>query len=284
MADARPTDRPVPSLSPRLAAIAAHVPPGARLADIGTDHAALPVVLARMRHVVAAVAVDLRPGAVALANRMVVRHGVGDRVAVRRGDGLAALREGEADVVVISGLGGSTIVRILAAEPTTLDTVGRLIVAPQSETWRVRRWLMTNGWSIVAEVLLRDGAQDYEILVTERGDPRAAYRWSGRPSQLRTASLLWLGPVLARAAEAHWQDRWRRAADDREALADRTAANGSTRAIRAAGRHRRWAARTRSAVDAAKGAAERATEGSQSGSPTAPTGLRTSGDRAAVHA
>lgn len=260
MADALPSLPSLPSLSPRLAAIAAHVPPDTRLADIGTDHATLPVVLARSHHVAFAVAIDLRPGAVALANRIVARHGVADRVAVRCGDGLSALRADEADVVVVSGLGGSTIVRILAAEPAALDTVRRVIVAPQSATWRVRRWLLTNGWAIVAEDLVRDGAHDYEVVVTERGDPRAAYRWPGRSSPLRPASLLWLGPLLARAAEGHWQACWRHAADAHDALAVRTAASGSVGAIKAAARHRRRAARIRRAVDAAEGAAERAAE------------------------
>lgn len=243
-----------PRLSSRLAALAAHVPPGARLADIGTDHALLPVALARAGRVADAVAIDVRPGAVAQALRTVTRHGVADRVVVRLGDGLTAVRPGEADVAVISGLGGPAIVRILGAEHAIAGELRRLILAPQSATWRVRRWLMGSGWDVVAEQLVAHDGRSYEIIVAEPGDGRAGYRRPGRPAAW-TIPVLWqIGPCLARAADGAWRVHWLRAADGMDARAVAALAGGTPAAERAAGRWARRAARIRRAVAAASAA------------------------------
>ncbi len=107
-------------LSKRLATIAALVPPGGRLADIGTDHAYLPVYLVTEGIVPSAVAGEVNEGPFRAAGEALARVGLADRISLRFGDGLAVLAPGEADTAVIAGMGGQTIVDILAARPEGL--------------------------------------------------------------------------------------------------------------------------------------------------------------------
>ncbi|MEO8084114.1 MAG: class I SAM-dependent methyltransferase [Ardenticatenales bacterium] len=243
-----------PPLSPRLARIASFVPDGARLADIGTDHALLPAHLVAAGRVPSAIAVDVRPGAVAQARRTIERCGVADRVAVRLGDGLQALAAGECDCVVVAGLGGPTIARILdAGFRDGAGSASRLVLGPQSAACRVRWWLRRNGWALLDEAFVEDGGIGYSILVAERGDGRSAYRGRvfGERSALTASMLLHLGPHLTRAAIPSWCAHWQAEADALVALAARTERAGTPSARRAAARMVRRAARTRAAVAAA---------------------------------
>lgn len=246
-----------PRLSPRLAAVADRVPLGARLADIGADHAYLPVALAAADRIASAVAIDVRPGAVAQAQRTVARWPAGARVEVRLGDGLAVVAPGEVDAVVVAGLGGPAIVAILDAAPDVLARVGRLVLAPQSGGWRVRRWLLAHGWALVDEALVVDAGRAYLVVAAAPGDAAAAYDWPGRPPALRRAALLHLGPHLARAATPPWRDHWVAEAVALDARAAAVARGGTAAADRAARRWRRRARRVRAAVAAATMAARR---------------------------
>ena len=105
-------------LSPRLAAIAALVPQGARLADVGTDHAYLPVRLLLDGGIASAVATDVNEGPLQRGRETAERYGV-RTILFRRCDGLADVRADEVDTVVIAGMGGDLIARILAAAPWT---------------------------------------------------------------------------------------------------------------------------------------------------------------------
>ena len=117
-------------LTPRLAAVAAQVPPGARLADVGTDHAYLPVWLLLAGRIVGAVATDVNQGPLQRGQETAQRYGVAHRMDFRRCDGLAALSPGEVDAVVIAGMGGDLMVHILSAAPWTRDV--KLILQPMS--------------------------------------------------------------------------------------------------------------------------------------------------------
>ena len=90
-------------LDERLAAVAAFVPLGARLADIGADHAKLPLALAAKEKIARAIAVDVNEGPFEAARRAVRAAGMAQLVEVRLGDGLAALAPGEVDAVAVAG-------------------------------------------------------------------------------------------------------------------------------------------------------------------------------------
>ena len=102
-------------LTPRLQGIADQVPYGAAFADIGTDHAYLPVWLLLNGRIQTAIAADLREGPLARARETAAQYSVSDRISFRLCDGLSAVSECEADTIAIAGMGGETIAAILEA-------------------------------------------------------------------------------------------------------------------------------------------------------------------------
>ena len=144
----------MPELDERLAAVAAFVPLGACLADIGTDHAKLPLALATSGKIAHAIAVDVNEGPFEAA-----------WCAVQA----AALSPGEVNSVAVAGMGGSLISRILADGAAVLQTVETLVLQPQSDAAELRAWLYDNGWHIEEESLVRAGGRLYEILRARRG-------------------------------------------------------------------------------------------------------------------
>ena len=104
-------------LSKRLRKIADMVDGGSKLADIGTDHAYLPVYLMKEKKILSAVAGDIHYGPYKTAYNFVRNNNMDNSIDVRIGDGLTILNPGETDVLVIAGMGGATIVKILASCP-----------------------------------------------------------------------------------------------------------------------------------------------------------------------
>lgn len=154
-------------LSPRLAAVAAHVLDGRPLADIGTDHAYLPVHLLQAGRIPRAIAGDILPGPLAAARATVAEAGLTDRVDLRLGPGLRILTPGEAECATICGMGGPLIASILADGP--LEGLRRLVLQPMAGEERLRGWLADSGWRLVAEELVPEGERLYVILVAEPG-------------------------------------------------------------------------------------------------------------------
>jgi len=156
-------------LSGRLAALVVFVPQGARVADIGTDHAYLPIELVEKNIVISAVAGDIHSGPYQVAKDNIKKMGLQHQISVRFGDGLSVLSPGEVDTVVIAGMGGSSIIEILNSIPTVTNSLSRLILQPMTGAGTVRRWLSENKWRVIDEALVQDDGKLYEILVAEQG-------------------------------------------------------------------------------------------------------------------
>lgn len=156
-------------LSDRLAAIASFVAPGATVADIGTDHAYLPIYLIKAGIATQAIAGDVHAGPFQVAEEAVAREGLGDLLKVRFGNGLEVLSPNEVDTVIIAGMGATTIIEILNARPQVVKTLKRLILQPMVGAAQVRRWLLTNGWFIEDETLIDEDDKLYEIITATRG-------------------------------------------------------------------------------------------------------------------
>lgn len=154
-------------LSPRLAAVAELIPPGALLADVGTDHAYLPVWLLRQGQIPRAVVTDLRTGPLDHARRTAREQGVVHQMEFRLCDGLRGVAPGECDTISIAGMGGETIVGILAQAPWTKER--SLILQPQSTQNVLRRWLIENGYCIRSERVAREGDRWYVVLQVAGG-------------------------------------------------------------------------------------------------------------------
>lgn len=156
-------------LSKRLAAVARHIPKDAVIADIGTDHAYLPVYLIQQGRVQKALAGEVTLGPYHAAQETVRSCKLEQKIDVRLGNGLGVLQPGEADVAVLAGMGGKTIINILMAGHEVLKDLKRLIVQPMRDVAAVRRWLVRNGWCFVDEEMVYEDGHYYVIIASEKG-------------------------------------------------------------------------------------------------------------------
>ena len=157
------------NIGARLEAIAALVPQNCVVADIGTDHAYLPVLLMQKGLIKAAIAADIAEGPCRAAQTNIGMYGLKDKIEVRRGSGLTVLKPGEADGAVIAGMGGSTIVQILEECPEVAKTLKFLIVQPMAGAPGLRMWACENGWRIADEALAEEPQHLYEIIMLVPG-------------------------------------------------------------------------------------------------------------------
>ena len=157
-------------LSARMSALAALVTPGARLADVGTDHGYIPVFLCQTGAIPSAIAMDINCGPLRRAEAHVAEYGLEDRIETRLSDGLEKLRSGEADCVLIAGMGGSLMQRILSDGKDVLQSVTELILQPQSEVPRIRRFLREAGYRIIDEDMVEEDGKFYFIIKAHKAE------------------------------------------------------------------------------------------------------------------
>ncbi|MCP2052054.1 UNVERIFIED_ORG: tRNA (adenine22-N1)-methyltransferase [Pseudomonas fluorescens] len=188
------------TLSMRLERVAANVPVGAHLADIGSDHAYLPVALMRRGVITAAVAGEVATTPFHAAQRTVRDNGLEQHISVRLADGLAAIEAGDGITAIsVCGMGGETIRDILDTGKLHLSGQERLILQPNGGEQPLRQWLMDNGYRILCEELLRENRFYYEVIVAERAGP-VAY----------TDEQLYFGPLQMQARSPEFLAKWQR--------------------------------------------------------------------------
>ena len=177
-------------LSPRLRTVADLVPQGARLADVGTDHAYLPAALLMEGRISSAIASDLREGPLAHARATAEEYGVTGSIDFRLCNGLDGIHPREADAVAIAGMGGETILEILRYAPWTRQLNVPLILQPMSTMPELRRWLFEHDYRIITEKLSQEGDNLYTTMLVHAGKMKPmtpAEEWVGRnrPDPLR---------------------------------------------------------------------------------------------------
>ena len=148
-------------LSERLKLIASLIGKGERVADIGTDHAYLPVWLVAQGICPSAIACDLREGPLENAGRAVAEAGFSSVIDCRLGDGLQPITAGEVDDIAIAGMGGETIAAILEACTWAKNRALHYVFQPMSRSEELRRYLLTNGYRIVSEQTVCEGGHWY---------------------------------------------------------------------------------------------------------------------------
>ena len=178
-------------ISKRLLCCAGFVEPGARVADIGTDHGYLGIYLLKNGIARQVTACDLRPLPLRNAQENAERFGVGAQMEFLLSDGLERVAPDRIDTVVCAGMGGDLIVEILSACPWLRGRNYTLILQPQSAGQELRRWLGEHGFAIACEQLVQDGKFLYTVLRAHPGagtplSPGAQYvspwlRQSGSP-------------------------------------------------------------------------------------------------------
>ncbi|MHA6530331.1 tRNA (adenine(22)-N(1))-methyltransferase [Paenibacillus sp. BAC0078] len=204
-------------LSNRLQLVLEQVPQGSIVADIGSDHALLPVAAIESGRALSAIAGEVTTGPFEAARRGVAEAGLGKVISVRRGDGLEVLEPGEADCITIAGMGGSLIAAILERGRSLgkLEGVKTLALQPNVGEDVLRRWLLNHGWVLTAEHILEEDGKIYEIL---KAVPEAAADVTNDQlyRDLKLASgiecdrelLLEMGPYLLQAPNAVFHKKW----------------------------------------------------------------------------
>lgn len=192
-------------LSVRLETVAHFVPEGAAIADIGSDHAYLPVYLADQQWIRMGVAGEINDGPLRSAEENIRKSGYTDLIKAKKGSGLQVIEdEPEVDTVVIAGMGGPLIRSILDEGKESLVHVKRLILQPNIAADRIRSWLMKEKWDLIDEAILEEDGHIYEVLIAERGTGLGSY---GEDQDTRSKEL-WLGPHLRSKKNSAFQKKW----------------------------------------------------------------------------
>ena len=159
-------------ISNRLKTVAKAVTPGRIPADIGTDHGYVPIYLVKHGICPKALALDINPGPLARARENIEREKLEDRIAIRLSDGLKHLRTEEADTIIIAGMGGTLICRILEAAPDFFAAGKELILSPHSEWFKVRHFLSACHYRIGKEWFLKEDGKYYVVIRAWPGEER----------------------------------------------------------------------------------------------------------------
>ncbi len=147
-----------------------------RAADVGTDHGFVPICLIERGIAAHAFALDVREGPLLRAKEHVRERGLTDQIDLRLGDGLTPLVRGEADLVIISGMGGELMLRILKEGSLVRDSIKGWIFSPQSEIAMFRRGLKELELSIKEEEMIQEDGKFYVVMTAEKSsDESPAY-------------------------------------------------------------------------------------------------------------
>ncbi|MBP3370401.1 MAG: SAM-dependent methyltransferase [Clostridia bacterium] len=155
-----------PKISKRLEAAASFVRRGKRIADIGTDHAYLPIYLYTTGAVSGGVVSDINQGPVERAVSNLHAYGAERVFAAQKADGLCGVLEYEPEDIFILGMGGELIARIIEDEPRIKDARYRLILQPMTHPELLREYLFGAGFDIIDECLV-DEDKIYQIICAE---------------------------------------------------------------------------------------------------------------------
>lgn len=157
----------LPPLSNRLMSAVPYVREGAFVADIGTDHAYLPIYLCLRGQIRGAVAADIGKGPLAIAAANIRENGLSDRIPTCLSDGLEHILPYAPTDIIVFGMGGELIVSILHATPWVKDASIRLILQPMTKSEILRAYLLENGFNIIGESLTEDQGRIYQTLCAE---------------------------------------------------------------------------------------------------------------------
>lgn len=151
-------------LKGRLRLIANKIPECNMVCDIGTDHAYIPIYLVEKNICKKAIAADVKKGPLFAAQRNIRESKLEERIETRLGSGLESIRAGEADVIVIAGMGGELIKEILSNGFTKAKTAKSLVLQPMNSIEVTREWLNKNGFEIYDEEMVNEGEKIYTVI------------------------------------------------------------------------------------------------------------------------
>ena len=156
-------------LSKRLQAVADLVTAHYKLADIGTDHAYIPIYLTQQKKITEAVALDVNEGPLQRAEEHIRENGLEAEIETRLSNGFQALQPGEVQSAVIAGMGGGLVIRILTEGEEVVRKLEECILQPQSEIEKVRAFLLEKGYEFLEEDMVCEDGKYYPMMRVEHG-------------------------------------------------------------------------------------------------------------------
>ena len=148
----------------RLKCIASNVKSGGIVADIGCDHAFTSIYLVEEKLARGAIAIDINKEPLKRAWQHIQESGMEEYISVRLSNGARGLKKGEADTILISGMGGGLIASILEESINIIKDAKELVLSPQSEIYIVRHFLHDNGFKIVSEEMVKEQGKFYVVI------------------------------------------------------------------------------------------------------------------------
>lgn len=157
------------NLTPRLQKVFDLAPKSNRIADIGTDHAYLPICFIESGKAAYVIAGDIHEGPAKQAEKHIFEKSLSERIDVRVGPGLSVICGENIDGVTITGMGGLMIVKILESDKEIANKINWFVLQPQNHIKELRLWLSENGYRIEKEALAEEGTMLYEMMLVRHG-------------------------------------------------------------------------------------------------------------------
>ena len=132
--------------------------------DVGTDHGYVPISLITEKRALKVIACDINKGPLCNAKKNIQRAGLLEKIELRLGGGLVPCETGEADTVIIAGMGGILIKDILEESYIKAQSAEKLILQPMNSQDVLREYLINNNFSIKNEHLAIEGEKIYNIM------------------------------------------------------------------------------------------------------------------------
>ena len=174
-------------LSGRMQMVADMVSKGNVLADIGCDHGVVSIYLLEKGICPKVIAMDVNEGPLLRAKEHIEERGLSSYIDVRLSDGMEKLLFGEADSVLIAGMGGRLVIKILTDCMDKAKDLKEIVLQPQSELHLVRQFLTDTGFHIIQEDIVKDNGKFY---------PAMRVAWNEEKAQALSEEELWYGPLL----------------------------------------------------------------------------------------
>lgn len=140
---------------------------GDTLADIGSDHAYLPIYAYKNNMIKNAICGEVVEGPFKSTLKNIQQHGLSSIIEARLGDGLTILNDETVQTITICGMGGPLIAKILEDGFENVGNKPRLVLQANTYTYPVRNTVSKLGYSITHEEVLKDGRHFYEIIVCD---------------------------------------------------------------------------------------------------------------------
>ena len=147
-----------------MKAVAAMVTPGNVLADIGTDHGYVPIALVQRKKIPRAIAMDINKGPLQRACEHISMCELDEYIETRLSDGVKKLKVGEVDSILIAGMGGELVIRIISEGMEVCREAKELILQPQSELAKVRQFLREHKFKIIDEDMVIEDGKYYPMM------------------------------------------------------------------------------------------------------------------------